>query len=117
MRNPKSTDLPGIGARLRQAREFAGLSQAQVGKLLKVSRPAITEMEAETRKVSAGELRALAGLYRVSVEWLAGEPSDKSQTVKIAARKLSALSSKDLESVIRIINSLSRQPRTEETET
>jgi len=107
----KSNDLPGIGARLRQARELAGLSQAQAAKLMGLHRPAVTEMETETRKVSAGELRDLAKLYKVSVEWLAGESSDGTQTVKIAARRLGALSKKDLKSVMRIVDSLVRQSR------
>jgi transcriptional regulator with XRE-family HTH domain len=109
----KSKDLPGIGARLRQARDSAGLSQAQVATLMGLSRPAITEMENETRRVSAGELLALAKLYKVSVEWLAGEPLDRSSTVRIAARKMRGLNERDLKSVMRIIESLTRQSKME----
>lgn len=109
----KTNDLPGIGARLREAREAAGLSQEQVARLLELPRPAVTEMENETRKVSAGELKRLAGMYRVSVEWLAGEPLDQARRVRLAARKLGNLKDRDLASVLRIIDSLQRTTRTE----
>ncbi|HLY61001.1 MAG TPA: helix-turn-helix transcriptional regulator [Terriglobia bacterium] len=105
----KQTDLPGIGERLRQAREAAGLSQGQVSRILKMHRPTITEIENETRKLTAGELREFGHLYKVSVEWLVDEPVDQNQKLKMAARKLSALKDKDLDAVIRIIESLPRQ--------
>ena len=110
----RKADLPGIGARLRQAREAAGLSQGQAARLLEMHRPTITEIENETRKVTAGELREFGRLYKVSVEWLVGEPMDQSQKLKLAARKLSALKDKDLDAVLRIIESLPREaPRSE----
>lgn len=101
----KSIDLPGLGERLRMAREAAGLSQAQVAKLLRLHRPSITEMENEARKVSAGELAQLADLYKVSLEWLTGTETHNTR-VKMAARKLGALKDKDLETAMRIIDSL-----------
>jgi len=101
----KQSDLPGLGERLRQAREAAGLSQGQVAKLLNLHRPTISEIESETRKVTAGELTRFAELYKVSVEWLTGTDT-RSTKVKIAARKLNALKDRDLETAMRIINSL-----------
>jgi len=106
---PKKPDLPGIGERLRQARDAAGLSQGQVAKILEMHRPTVTEIENETRKVTAGELREFGHLYKVSVEWLVGEPMDQNQKLKMAARKLSALKDKDLDAVMRIIESLPQQ--------
>ena len=108
MVGPKTKDLPGLGTRLRQARDAAGLSQEQVARLLGLPRPAVTEMENETRKVSAGELKELAELYKVSLEWLAGDFPNQSRKVKIAARKLEALKEKDLDAVMRIIDSLQK---------
>ena len=105
----KTNDLPGIGQRLRQAREAAGLSQGQVARILRMHRPTITEIENETRKVTAGELKQFSHLYKVSVEWLIGEPLHENQKLKLAARKLSALKDKDLDAVLRIIDSLPRQ--------
>ncbi len=111
MATAKSEDLPGIGARLRQAREAAGLTQDQVAKLLGLPRPAISEMESETRRVSAGELKQLARLYKVSMEWLTGEPASKNDNIKIAARKLSSLRKKDIDTVMRIVDSFSKGRR------
>jgi transcriptional regulator with XRE-family HTH domain len=108
MGGQRTNDLPGLGNRLRQAREAAGLSQEQVARTLGLPRPAVTEMENETRKVSAGELKDLTELYKVSLEWLTGDVLNQSRKVKIAARKLEALKEQDLDAVIRIIDSLQR---------
>jgi transcriptional regulator with XRE-family HTH domain len=102
---PKEKDLPGIGGRLRQAREAAGLSQAQVAKMVGMHRPSITEIESEARRVSAGELRQFAELYHVSLDWLANDRFKADDKVKLAARKLQGLKATDLDTVMRIIDS------------
>jgi transcriptional regulator with XRE-family HTH domain len=107
MAENKRPDLPGLGERLRQAREAAGLSQAQVARLLGIHRPAVTDMENEARKVSAGEVKQLAELYKVSLEWLTGTDI-ANRRVKMAARKLESLKDRDLETALRIIDSLWR---------
>lgn len=111
MAGAKSRDLPGIGARLKDSREAAGLTQEQVARLLGVPRPAISEMESELRTVSAGELRQLAACYKVSLPWLAGEPSHDGadEKIKMAARKLSDLKDEDVDTVLRIVDSFRRQ--------
>lgn len=68
-----------LGERLRQAREYLGLSQQEVSELLGVSRPAVTQMEAGRRKVSTLELREFARLYRRPYEWLVGETAEQTQ--------------------------------------
>jgi transcriptional regulator with XRE-family HTH domain len=102
---PNEKDLPGIGDRLRKAREAAGLSQGQVAKLLGLHRPTVTEIENETRKVSAGEVTQFADLYHVSVDWILDENFKANDKVKLAARKLQGLKEADLETVMRIIDS------------
>ena len=106
---PENPDLPGLGQRLRQAREDAGLSQAQAANLLGLHRPAISEIEAEGRKVSAGELKNFALLYHVSTAWLLGEPLQVNEQLKMAARNLESLKAKDLETVMRVIDSFRRE--------
>jgi transcriptional regulator with XRE-family HTH domain len=101
----KDRDLPGIGDRLRQAREAAGLSQGQAAKLLGMHRPSITEIENESRKVSAGELKQFAELYHVSMEWLANADFKANNKIKLAARKLTGLKEEDLDTIMRIIDS------------
>ena len=105
----RSKDLPGIGVRLKQAREAAGLTQQQIAKLLGLSRPAISEMESETRTVSVGELKQLGEHYKVSLQWLTGEPVDGDEKIKMAARKLSTLRAEDMNTVMRIVDSFRRE--------
>src|SRR5207249_3184816 len=101
MSGDKTNDLPGLGRRLADARTAAGLTQDQVARMLKLPRPSLTEMENETRRVSAGELKELARIYKVSVEWLTGEgEEDRNGQVRIAARKLSGLKDEDFKMVV-----------------
>jgi transcriptional regulator with XRE-family HTH domain len=104
-----NNDLPGLGDRLRQAREDAGLSQAQAAKLIGIHRPTLSEIETEGRKVTAGELRDFALLYQVSTSWLLGEVLQADEKLKMAARKLENLKKSDLETVMRVIDSFRRE--------
>ena len=96
-----------VAARLRNARELAGLSQGQVAKLMEVHRPTISEIEAGRRRVSADELLAFARCYRTSVSWLTGEEAEvidpKDDRIRLAARELGKLSQHDLEIVLRLL--------------
>ncbi|TKJ33172.1 MAG: transcriptional regulator [Planctomycetes bacterium B3_Pla] len=99
----KSTD---IGARLRTARELAGLSQAQVAKMLSLHRPSVSEMEAGRRRVSAEELAKLAGIYDVNLSWLAGAEHDEgveSDKVRLAARELAKLKPEDYKRMMHLL--------------
>ena len=99
----KSTD---IGARLRTARELAGLSQAQVAKMLSLHRPSVSEMEAGRRRVSAEELTKLAGIYDVNLSWLAGAERDEgaeSDKVRLAARELAKLKPEDYKRMMHLL--------------
>ncbi len=99
----------GLRDRLRSAREMAGLSQAQVARILHKHRPTISEMEAGRRKVSADELRQLADLYEVDIAWLAGSRSTEDQPdIELAARELAKLKEDDLDRVLRLLRSLRR---------
>jgi transcriptional regulator with XRE-family HTH domain len=103
-----------IGDRLRAARELAGLSQAQVAKMLSLHRPSISEMEAGRRKVSAEELTELAGIYNVSLSWLAGgEPDEEklSDKVKLAARELAKLKPEDYKRLMHLLKLMGRDER------
>ena len=51
-------------ARLRAAREHAGLTQVQVSKRLKVPQSFVSKCESGERRVDVVELAALARLYR-----------------------------------------------------
>lgn len=98
---------PSIAARLRAAREHAGLSQGQVAKLLGLHRPSVTEMEAGKRRVSADELARLAELYDVKTAWILGEAPERADVtdpkLQLAARELSKLKPDDLDRLLKLI--------------
>ncbi len=102
--NKQRTD---IGSRLRTARELAGLSQAQVAKMLSLHRPSISEIEAGRRKISADELAKLADIYDVNISWLTNTKDDEnSEKVKLAARELAKLKPADYERMMYLLRTL-----------
>lgn len=98
--------------RIRIAREDAGLTQNQLAKLMEVSRPTVSEIEAGRRKVSAEELGKMADLFGVSTEWLLGrdQSAGMSQDLLLAARHLEKLSSNDLERVLELLRKVKGNP-------
>lgn len=100
----KAATLP---ARLRAAREAAGLSQGQVAKLMKMHRPTISEMEAGNRRITADELAKLADLYDTKLSWLLGDAPERAATddpkLQLAARELSKLKPDDLDRLLKLI--------------
>lgn len=89
-----------LGLRLREAREYRGLSQDDVAQNIGVSRSAISLMESGTRNVSAIELSRLAKLYKVTMESLAGHDSSDGESVSMMARATATLSEKDRKEVL-----------------
>lgn len=72
---PATTDKE-IGARLREARERAGLSQAQASKLIGLYDRAMSDIENGRRKVNARELIAFSEVYAVGYDWILGQWTD-----------------------------------------
>jgi transcriptional regulator with XRE-family HTH domain len=58
-----------LAARLKEAREFANLSQGFVAEETGLSRSAISEIERGQRRVESLELKRLAAVYRMPVEY------------------------------------------------
>jgi len=108
--NKKMPEMKKLAIRLRQAREYAGLSQGQVAKLLGIHRPTISEIEAGRRHVSAEELAEFAHVYDVGASWLLGEDPEidaaKMASIELAARELSKLKKEDREIVLKLLRSL-----------
>jgi transcriptional regulator with XRE-family HTH domain len=97
-----------IGARMRAAREAAGLSQGQVARKLKMHRPTISEIEAGRRTLSAEELPVFAKLYGVETWWLAcAEPEEgidaEMAKYHLAARHLSKMKQTDFDRLMDLI--------------
>jgi transcriptional regulator with XRE-family HTH domain len=103
-----------IASRLRAAREMAGLSQAQVAKILGLHRPSVSEIEAGRRRVSGEELAKLAEVYSVDLDWLMnGEPTGASSIndrAQLAAREFAKLRPEDLDRVLELLKAI-RPPR------
>lgn len=93
-----------LAERLRDAREYVGLSQDEVAQALGLSRPAVTNIESGNRKVEAVELGKLAKLYRKSMEYLTtGRDPIPSGPAQLAflARAVHGLSQQDVDEVAR----------------
>jgi transcriptional regulator with XRE-family HTH domain len=97
-----------IAARMRAAREAAGLSQGQVARKLKMHRPTISEIEAGRRTVTAEELPVFGKMYGVETWWLAcAEPEEKLDAdmakYHLAARHLSKMKQSDFDRLMELI--------------
>jgi transcriptional regulator with XRE-family HTH domain len=111
----KSDQKSSLANRLREARELAGLSQSQVAKMLDLHRPAISEIEAGRRDVSASELARFAEIYGVSTEWLLGkalEGAREDQQLLMAARELSKIGEDDFNRLMKVIRILRKSNST-----
>lgn len=96
-----------IASRLRQARELAGLSQSQAAKRLDLHRPTVSEIEAGRRNVRPEELVEFSKLYSVELNWITtGKVMGQEkvdQSILAAARELSSMSDKDIETLMNTI--------------
>lgn len=99
-----------IGARLRWARENAGLTQGQVAKILGLHRPTISQIEAGDRAVKPYEITQFADLYEVHATWIIeGDkslPTDADPRIALAARELTKLDPDDLDKILRLLKVL-----------
>ncbi|RIJ24665.1 XRE family transcriptional regulator [Henriciella barbarensis] len=82
--------------KLKEAREYLGMSQAKVAEFLQIQRSAVSEIESGKRAISALELRQLARLYQKPTSWFTDEvvegvPAD----VEFLARTATELSQTD----------------------
>ncbi len=101
-----------LGERLRESREYLGLSQEAVAEALGIPRPSVSAIEAGKRKVSSVELTRLARLYRRPYEFLLGEQGTNDDAVDDTSKELyraaSELSDTDREQVLRFAQFLKR---------
>jgi transcriptional regulator with XRE-family HTH domain len=97
-------DRKNLGARLREAREYVGLSQDEVARALGIARPAVSLIESGQRRVEALELKRLADLYGRSVAEFTGD-SDRDaelpEVVRHLARAAAKLTKADQSELIR----------------
>lgn len=93
-----------LGRRLRDAREFLGLSQEAVAEWMKIPRASISAIESGKRRVTAMELADFAKLYRVSTSELLGEcpeqADEKDETIDALFRAARSLPDEDKQQVL-----------------
>ena len=67
-----TADRRDLGTRLREAREYLGLSQDEVAKYLGVPRTALSHIESGQRRIDALEMKKVARLYKQQVAHFTG---------------------------------------------
>src|SRR5690348_9829060 len=86
-----------LGQRVREARDYLGLSMEQLAEYLGISRAALAAIEAGRRRVSPDEIERLASLLKQPVSFFRGEvdalvdeaPDETVRALFRAARELS----------------------------
>lgn len=109
---PTESKRSQLAKRLREARDYAGLSQDDVASALGVSRPAVTNIESGTRRVEAVELEKLSTLFGRTVDYLLnGAPREDDSRVAFLARATHGLTESDFEEIARFAAFLRNSPR------
>ncbi len=112
----EGTDRQKLGAGLRAAREYLGLSQEEVAKYLGVPRTALSQIESGQRRIDALELKKLALLYKRPVAHFTGESAvseDMPEDVAHLARAAAGLSENDRRELSRFAEYLRSRKKSE----
>jgi transcriptional regulator with XRE-family HTH domain len=115
-----------LAKRLREAREYLGLSQEYVAQQTGISRPAISEIEGGRRKVDSLELKRFSKLYGRPIEYLLGGSGEEESELAIGVGadpiegKLRAmtrgLKAEDREEILRFVEYLRHRNTSNRTE-
>jgi transcriptional regulator with XRE-family HTH domain len=90
-----------LGVRLREIREYLGLSQQAVATATGIPRTAISDIERGERKVDSLEIRKFARTYRYPIAYLLGEQGEPADTTTALARAVSDLTDADRSELLR----------------
>jgi transcriptional regulator with XRE-family HTH domain len=92
-----------LASRLKEVREYLGLSQQEVAASLNVPRSAVSLIESGQRRVDSVELKTLAKLYQRPVAFFTGEEvtSPLAGDVAVLAKQASKLSDQDRTELLR----------------
>lgn len=112
-------DVAQIAARVREAREFVGLSQGQVAEALGIPRASVSELETGKRKITAVELKRFGELFRRPPSYFLGESEHEllaeNETMKALFRTSRDLNEADAEQLLKFAeflkNAGKREPR------
>lgn len=117
-RTERESDARALAVRLRDTREYLGLSQQFVSEQSGIPRSAISDIERGVRKVDSIELKQLSRLYRYPIEYfLGGDEGDAAdaETVQALARAAGELTKEDQQEVLRFANFLRHYGRAKDT--
>jgi transcriptional regulator with XRE-family HTH domain len=96
------SDRTTIANRLKEAREYLGLSQQEVADAIKLPRSAISLIETAQRGVESVELKALAQLYKRPIGHFTGEETPAmGGDVAMLAKQVAKLSLEDRNELLR----------------
>lgn len=87
-----------LGERLKELREYLGMSQQHVAERTGIPRSAVSDIERGQRKVDSVELTKLAKLYQHPVGWLLDEDDQATadtHALALFARRFSKLTDED----------------------
>ena len=109
-----SHERTDMAVRLKQAREYLGLSQQEVSDAVNLPRSAISLIESGQRKVDSVELTAFAKLYQRPVTHFTGEekPTTLGSDVAMLAKQVSKLSDEDRNELLRFTEFLVQRSKT-----
>lgn len=97
---PEEAQAQLLATRLREIREYLGLSQQYVADKTGIARSAVSDIERGLRKVDSLELRKLARLYMYPVGYFLGE-EEADEDVRALARAVTDLTEDDRAEVVR----------------
>ena len=100
-----------LGSRIKEAREYVGLTQQQVADALSLPRSGISDIETGRRKVTAEELKGLADLLKHPVNHFIGESGEVPEDVAVLARTAANLSEDDRMELLRFAKFLEYQSK------
>jgi transcriptional regulator with XRE-family HTH domain len=115
----RRSDAAYLGAKLRETREYLGLSQRFVADNTGIPRTAISDIERGVRRVESLELKRLAKLFRYPVSYFLGDESQGpagDATLTALTRAAEDLTDSDRQEVLRFAEFL-RNYATEERKT
>ena len=108
----KATDRSvAIGSKLKEAREYLGMTQEYASHRVGVLRPALTLMERGKQVVPAELLLTLAELYKRDVGWFLGEKVIAPTLPRSFMRDLDRLSEHDRDTVLKFASFLANIPK------
>lgn len=92
-----------LALKLKEAREYLGLSQQEVAAALNIPRSAISLMEKGQRRVDSVELKTLSHLYQRPMTFFTGEDSHSivPADVTMLAKQVAKLSEQDRNELMR----------------